>query len=335
MDTKWTLKKASLRMGVDARRQGYKTMEKRYISTPTTELYRKYTVNYPSTAKSKKEKAQEQLDKYGITEEQADDKSNFSKTWYQYAPSYGYDVVSAADNYILNNQTHDIDTQKENRKYKYKSGPVDAFIQGGRRIIESGADLTQKVSKRYNMLQPVATTLKQASDKLRQLNDSRNFGTSPMREDKRNLLASRPQQNNTLKISDYDTLGKGKLRDGYAYTERNPHYMDDVYNLAKGYKRKSFVGKDRNNFSISYNDKDKYYSDYDLWDVNPLSYVLDPIYSKFGTTAPSIGKSFELYNRRYINIPGTKTDNSNASYLSGDDNDQFSRGGKLYNLKFL
>ena len=215
----------------DARRLGYENYQPQGS-------FRAYPVSYETEGDhaSIQDRAQAQLDQYGITSEQTQDKSRFQKWQYQYLPGYGYNVLHLLENY---NEGTPVADSRTGKAVYLDRNPEDSWAyQYG----HQAANASGKGMKYF-------------------------FGNmSHAREDYRNLYYGYPQQHNTLSINkDVKAKNSGEFRDGYAYVQKSYDPISLSSNLQPG-ETKNVVGGQFNNFTIGKTaDGEQWYID--DWDL--------------------------------------------------------------------
>lgn len=215
----------------DARRLGYENYQPQGS-------FRAYPVSYATEGDHAtiQDRAQAQLDQYGITSEQTQDKSRFQKWQYQYLPGYGYNVLHLLENY---NEGTPVASSETGKAVYLDRNPEDSWAyQYG----HQAANASGKGMKYF-------------------------FGNmSHAREDYRNLYYGYPQQHNTLSINkDVKAKNSGEFRDGYAYVQKSYDPISLSSNLQPG-ETKNVVGGQFNNFTIGKTaDGEQWYID--DWDL--------------------------------------------------------------------
>ena len=221
----------------DARRLGYENYQPQGS-------FRTYPVSYETEGDhaSIQDRAQAQLDQYGITSEQTQDKSRFQKWQYQYLPGYGYNVLHLLENY---NEGTPVASSETGKAVYLDRNPEDSWAyQYG----HQAANASGKGMKYF-------------------------FGNmSHAREDYRNLYYGYPQQHNTLSINkDVKAKNSGEFRDGYAYVQKSYDPISLSSNLQPG-ETKNVVGGQFNNFTIGKTaDGEQWYID--DWDLIGDDYI--------------------------------------------------------------
>lgn len=252
----------------DARKLGYKYY--------TTNNFTRHPVSYEVQDQATiQNRAQAQIDKYGITEEQVRDKSPFSTFVYEYSPGYGYNWLRLAENVIR-----------------------------GNKVRENGQRNTEKIEtpvadKVTSMLADVSDFFggnKFASD-LRESN-TYPINESAQRSDISNYYFGYPMHGKTLKVSPYTQTGRGNQPDqGYfmQFTNNSNIWRDPAYAKAQpGGSGVEATGENMGTWGASINEQGKKVY-YDKWDINPLTHIsgLEEL-----PNINAIGTSFELYGKQ-------------------------------------
>lgn len=223
---------------------------------------------------TKQEKAQAQLDRYGITSEQTRDKSQFSKWVYEHAPGHGYNVFRLLENSLKGNKV------RENGKRVLNPQPTP--------MADAVSDFTAAVYDFVN-----------APEKAQEirLQKGYNIGESSNRNDLSNLYFGYPMQGKSLRISERTQTGKGNKPDqGYFYEFVNDGniYHDPAYSEAiPGGSGIQASGENMGDWGASI-DSEGRKAYYDLWDINPLT----AIGLKGLPNVDLIGTGFELYGKQ-------------------------------------
>ena len=257
----------------EARKLGYKT----YGLTGNTV---NYGVN-PEDSTSVRSIADAQMKKYGITSQQAQDKSRYHKVLYEYMPTNGYDVFMMLEGMA-----------KKDKNANSKTGRA---VKGNKKRPISEA-VERIAGKTYDIITGTndGTALAENSKRL-----SRN--ASPKREDLRNLMMGYPIVNNTIEVAPFDEMGKGTFKDGFAYrfVDRSPLKNEAIpANLKPGEHRQIPDGENMGNHSISRSAEGNRRAYYDYWDINPFT-IIPKVGKYVERFYPEgvIGRGFELYDR--------------------------------------
>lgn len=221
------------------------------------------------------ERAQAQLDNYGITSEQVRDKSSFGKWVYEYAPGHGYNLFRLLENSLKGNKV------RENGKRVLNPQPTP--------MSDALSDFTASLLEYTN------------NPKMAQIirdNKGYNLGESQSRNDLSNLYFGYPMQGKSLRISERTETGKGnKPKQGYFYefTNAGHIYNDPAYRKAKsGGNGVSAQGENMGSWGASIDSEgNKAY--YDLWDINPLT-AIPGLHGL--SNVDLIGTGFELYGKQ-------------------------------------
>lgn len=253
----------------EARTLGYKHY--------TNNGFTRKTVDYPvedAESMTPQQRAQAQLDQYGITEEQVRDKSPMGTFVYQYAPGYGYNVLRMLENIAKGQKV------RENGKRNTEE------------LKTPWADETSKKIAEY------ATKLgwdKFASD----LIESTTYpvSESASRNDISNFYFGYPMQGKTLKVSPHTVTGGGNEPDaGYFMEFRNGNhiYNDKAYKDAAPGRPAQATGENMGTWAAAITPKGKR-AYYDLWDINPLTHI--PGFQAL-PNMDFLGTPFELYGEQ-------------------------------------
>lgn len=252
----------------EARKLGYKYY--------TTNNFTRYPVNYEVQDQATiQDRAQAQIDKYGITEEQVRDKSPFGTFVYEYSPGYGYNWLRLAENAIR-----------------------------GNKVRENGQRNTEKIET--PVADNITSMLAHVSDFFggnKFASDLRESNTYPINEsaqrsDISNYYFGYPMQGKTLKVSPYTQTGRGDKPDqGYfmQFTNNSNIWRDPAYARAQpGGSGVEATGENMGTWGASKDQQGKKVY-YDKWDINPLTHIsgLEQL-----PNINSIGTSFELYGKQ-------------------------------------
>lgn len=254
----------------EARKLGYKYY--------TDNGFTRYPVDYSVKGQENmtpQERAQAQLDQYGITSEQTRDKSPLAKFTYEYSPGYGYNVARMLENAIRGNKVRE---NGQRVTEKVETPIADEFT-------ETLAQLADKVG-----LDDFAKDMR--AQKGYQINES------AQRSDLSNLFFGYPMQGKSLRISSRTETGKGnKPSQGYFYEFTNDRhiYSDPAYNKVQpGGRGVEATGENMGTWSAS-KDASGNKAYYDLWDINPLTHIpgLESL-----PNMDFLGTGFELYGKQ-------------------------------------
>ena len=264
----------------EAQKYGYK----HYTQNGVTKAVR-YDVEGSDTM-TIQQRAQAQLDKYGITQEQAQDKSPGSLLLYKYGPpTPEYDAVHFISNYLHNN------TVRENGESKTED----------ERFSHRGADRLQRNFAFFNDASAVNAQASQVDDLLQ--------------EDLYNYYAGFPIKNGTIQVYPRDTTAGGRKPE----TEAHPYFIEVVDADKYIFSRPEYHQSNRRNWGdYKQLSGDKYFGSSsgsqidstgqlthkDTFDINPLT-ALVKNNSKLRTrwekrgwldNLNNFGQAFEVYN---------------------------------------
>ena len=256
----------------DARRLGYRTYG--WTGRPVN-----YSVE-PSDSTSQRSIASAQMQKYGITQEQAQDKSRVHNLLYEYMPTNGYDVFMMLEGMARGDKNADSKTGKAVRGNKKR--PVSEAVE-------------KAIGKVYDA---VTNSTEGSEQARRAANYNRN--ATAKREDLRNLMMGFPIVNGTLEVTPFDEMGKGQFQDGYGFRfkDRTPLNEARNANLAPGEHRQIADGYDMGHHGISRSEDGNTRSYYDYWNINPLT-LIPGVGSVIDKMIPQglVGRGFDLYDR--------------------------------------
>lgn len=254
----------------DARAKGYKT----YTNNGVTRHYVDYSVD-DSENMTIPERAQAQLDQYGITSEQTRDKSPISTLVYEYSPGYGYNFLRMGENIIRGN------------KVRESGQPNTEKIQ---------TPIADKATSRIADLSDILGFDKFASD-LRESN-TYPINESSRRSDLSNFYFGYPINGKSIKVSKHTQTGRGNKPDqGYFMEFANSQniWSDPAYRKTEnGGPSVQATGENMGDWSASKDSKGKK-AYYDRWDINPLTHIsgLERL-----PNMDFLGTGFELYGKQ-------------------------------------
>lgn len=183
---------------------------------------------------------QAQLNKYGITPEQAQDKSWLGRKIYEYAPAYGYNYGTLFNNMIKGNKLADAST--------------------GKPVIQP-EDIHQISDKIYEVLYG------KDSEQYDSYYKNSRANRSGERADLINLMHGYPQVNGTIQISDSDSIpNQGQFKHGYGYSFKNKKKAKSDLKMDKG-KTQLVQGNQMGHYTEGRDTSGNPYY-YDVWDLD-------------------------------------------------------------------
>ena len=261
----------------DARKLGYK----HYMDPNTGEIFKVDYSVAPEDSVSPRTIASAQMKKYGITQEQAQDKSQLHKFLYEHAPSNGYNIPIMIEG-IIRDDVPIADS---------KTGKA---IQGERNRKTSEA-IEHAIGSIYEKLTGSNKLIDLANNSA-----SYNRNLTKKREDLRNLLMGYPIKNGTIEVAPQDSsiIPGRSFKNGYAFrfVDKSPlNYVSNL-NLNKGqYKHIDDANNMGHHDAYRNENGNNAYQDY--WDINPLTIIPGvKEFSQFLHPEGMMGKGFDLYD---------------------------------------